>query len=284
MNTYDPIEMIISGNGLRDLNCNAVYEIVVKSDSFNEAYINASVSKFLGKAKEADELFFTSCTSFDIFFDYDLTLSMGLYYQWKSSSRSWAITYDKPNIGTGEDMSTCTNASDLPATPNNGDYYLVTNHDTDPYFPSYKENVGPQYHQWNSALGEWVVLNEEPQLGEGENKGELSYVDELPLLSNNGDFYLVNSPLTKDEDLYYKLSFLSSAKGSHAHFYGTDNNDIELIRRGEVDFNDGKTRFYINVNYAPDQLDSYSKEIYRKSFRAVYDFFFNFNFSNRSGE
>ena len=280
MNTYDPIEMIINGNGLRDLNCNAIYEIEVASNDLDTAYINATISKFLGKEKEDDELFFTTCTNFDIFFESDLAMSTSLYYQWKSSLRNWVITYEEP--AEGNDKSTCTNASDLPLSPANGDYYLVANHDTKAYLPSYKENVGPQYYQWNSAQSKWTVSDSEPT--PGSDKGEINYIDELPGEPESGDYYLVNSPLTSDEDLYYKLSFLSSAKSSHAHFYGSESNEVDLIRRGEVDFDDNKLKFYINVNYAPGELDEYSKEIYRRNYRAVYDFFFNFTFQNRSGE
>ena len=275
MNTYDPIEMIISGDGLRDLNCNAIYEIVVESENLDLAYINAAVSKISEKAKEEDDLFFTTCTNFDIFFEGDLSLSTPLYYQWNAFTRRWASTYDKPTKGS--DKGACANASDLPLNPSGGDYYFVNNHDTRPYIPSYKDNVGPRYHQWDGSA--WEISEEAPL--SGNDKGEIGYIDELPESPSNGDYYLVDCPLTKDEDLYYKLSFLSSAKSSHAHFYGSEASQISIEDNVAVDFDDHRLKFYVNVNYAPDQLEGYSKDIYKKNYKAVYDFYFNFSFSNR---
>ena len=50
-----------------------------------------------------------------------------------------------------------------------------------------------------------------------------------------------------------------------------------------MDFEDNRAKFYINVNYAPEQLTGYSREIYKRNYTAVYDFFFNFSFTNREG-
>ena len=277
MNTYDPIEMIISGNGLFDLNCNAIYEIVVESEGMTDAYINATISKILGKEKEDDDLFFTTCTNFDIFFEDDAALSLDLYYQWNSSSRRWRVTYDEPD--TGNPSGTCTNASDLPASPSGGDYYLVTNHDTQAYYPSYIDPTEPEYYTWNAGQSKWVIGSPG-----STDKGTVDFVDELPEDPENGDYYLVNSPLKRDEDLYYRLSFLSSAKSSHAHFYGSASNEVDLIRRGEVGFSEDRVKFYINVNYAPDQLTGYSRDIYKRNYTAVYDFFFTFSFTRREAD
>ena len=90
--------------------------------------------------------------------------------------------------------------------------------------------------------------------------------------------------LTAEEDVYYKISYLASLEGQpHYHFYGnqTKPNSISLVNSTPVSIsfdNTGKFKVYVNVNYAPNELDKYQKDIYDHNKKAIYDFSFNFQF------
>ena len=90
--------------------------------------------------------------------------------------------------------------------------------------------------------------------------------------------------LTSEEDTYYKISYLSSLSNSRPHFYGQNPKpgQISLVNNTprQITFDsNGKFKIYVNVNYAPDQLDKYSKDIYEANIDAIYDFSLNFSLS-----
>lgn len=93
--------------------------------------------------------------------------------------------------------------------------------------------------------------------------------------------------LTALEDVYYKLSYLSSLKNSHVNLYesgeGTvpllDNTDVSFVHDVEADT--GLLSFYVNVNYAPDQLEQYKTHIYSRNIHAIFDYGFRFYFFRR---
>ena len=201
MNVYDPIDSIIFGSTLRDLNCNAIYEFTVVSDDMSTAYLNATALKILDQVKTEDDIFLTSCANFDLFTAADL-----------SDSNPAFIEEDDPE--TPEDES-----------------------GTKAYYPS--------------------------------------YIDKSETLSEN-------------ESTYYKISYLASLKASHSHFYGSADTEISIGRDVEVafvedqDLGKNKLTFYVNVDYAPSELEYTTAKIYLGNIKAVYDFFFKFNFVGRS--
>lgn len=203
MNVYDPIDKIIFGSTLKDLNCNAVYEFTVVADGFTEAYLTSTVLKLSDKQKQDDELYLTSCVNFDLYSPSDL-----------SDDNPAFIIEDDPL--TPEDEST-----------------------TKAYYPS--------------------------------------YIDESETLSAN-------------EEIYYKIAYLASLESSHAHFYGNESDEISLVNNKEVTFVDNPPEekkfltFYVNVDYAPSELEFTSSKIYLGNIKAVYDFSFKFNFVGRGNE
>ena len=191
MNVYDPLDSVIFGSTLKDLNCNALYEFSVVADDFDEAYLNALALKLTDKIKEDDEIFLTSCVDFDVF--------------------------------TIDDLS-----DDNPAYSDGDDHKL--------YYPS--------------------------------------YIDK-------------SEDLTEEEEIYYKLSYLSSLKASHANFYDDDTDEIVIGSGEEVTFVENgelgtkEVKFYINVNYAPNELEYTSTKIYLGNIKGIFDFMFKFDFASR---
>lgn len=193
MNTYDPLDAVIFGSTLKDLNCNAIYEFTVSSDSFDLAYLTSTIVK-LTKTKQENDLFLTSCVNFDIFTVNDLLDTNPLF---------------------------------------------IDGEDTKMYYPSYKEK---------------------------------------------------SETLTANEEIYYKLSYLASLRQSHPHFYGSSDTEINLSTNTEVEFVYDSTAdtnlltFYVNVDYAPSELDFTQNLIYAGNIRAVYDFSFRFDFAKREAD
>ena len=73
MNVYDPIEFIIHSNAsLRDLNCNAIYEINVLSDSLTNCYLSVDALRLTEKTKTDEQIFLTDCVDFDVYVEEDL--------------------------------------------------------------------------------------------------------------------------------------------------------------------------------------------------------------------
>lgn len=189
MNLYDPVSLTLSGGQLSSLNCNSIYQFTVSSLDLTEAKLNSYVRKIIDTAKEEDDIFLTTCTDFDIYFDADL----------------------------------------LDTNPAFGDDHKA-------YYPSYIEK--------------------------SEN-------------------------LSDDEELYYKVSYLSSLATSHANLYDGDGSiGTEIPVEFIYDYTSGANylTFYINVNYAPSQLDGTMYHIYRNNINAICDFGFYFYFLQEGDE
>ena len=87
------------------------------------------------------------------------------------------------------------------------------------------------------------------------------------------------------ENLYYRLSYQSSLKTDSqlSHFYPAENetqkhSEIELASNLPVTFTEQNSTFtvYVCVNYAPDQLEAYYKDIYLSDISAIFDYYFSF--------
>lgn len=187
MNVFDPVDMVIYNETLRDLNCNALYKFTVSSNDFTDINLQAAVAKVVGKEKLPNELFLSTCVDFDIFFESDLDDDNPLF---------------------------------------------IDGLDTKLYYPSY--------------------------IDKSESMGET-------------------------EAIYHKLSYLSSLRATHPHFYGGSDNEIS-IGGSDLEFVYSETAhtkllsFYVNVNYAPSQLESAMTKIYKENIKAVFDFTMKFYF------
>lgn len=78
------------------------------------------------------------------------------------------------------------------------------------------------------------------------------------------------------EEDYYKFSYLSSLKTSHAHLYAnSEHSALEDVTIGtaNIAFVNGYATVYVNVNYAPSQLTSYEETVTPEdTVKAIYDF------------
>lgn len=91
-----------------------------------------------------------------------------------------------------------------------------------------------------------------------------------------------NTVLSTDAEIFYKVSYLASLKNSHPHFYDTNPKPTSIMvgENVPVDFSiQALTTFYINVNYAPTKADVYVKDILLSNILAIYDYSFNFLFT-----
>lgn len=74
MNTYDPVELIISQDkSLKDLNCNAIYEISFNSSSFEECLLVLNSLLRNDVTPGENEILLSDCVDFDVFFPSDLS-------------------------------------------------------------------------------------------------------------------------------------------------------------------------------------------------------------------
>ena len=66
MNVYDPLEKVIkqSSFSLLDLNCNAIYEIVLSSTTFSNASVTIKANWLSNKTKTSSQIFLTDCLDF----------------------------------------------------------------------------------------------------------------------------------------------------------------------------------------------------------------------------
>lgn len=87
--------------------------------------------------------------------------------------------------------------------------------------------------------------------------------------------------LTEDQELYYKLSYLSSLKNTHANLYDGSG---EMASEETVTFEYDSVKdtnvltLYVNVNYSPAQLEYTMYKIYQTTITAICDFGFSFFF------
>ena len=194
MNVYDPVAMLISSQSLKDMNCNAIYEVTFTSSELVNALLDLQSIRLTAKSKASNEIFLTDCVDFDVFYESDLADSNPLYTDGVDSKL---------------------------------------------YYPSYIDKA---------------------------------------------------TPLSESEEVYYKLSYLSNLISedplqSHSNFYSSNPKpgDIDLATDESVTFTSESLTIYINVNYAPAELEQYLQDIYSRNILAVYDFYFSFSFSEGAG-
>ena len=90
MNIFDPVEMIISRTStLRDLHCNAIYEVTIHSGAFDTTTLNVNALLKTGITLNTNEMLLSDCVDFDVYFDADLSDTNPLFYDEESGN------YDK---------------------------------------------------------------------------------------------------------------------------------------------------------------------------------------------
>ena len=315
MNIYDPTDTVIRKIDLKEVNCNIIYKIEFEPIDIVTANLVASGS-ILNLVPGANEILLSDCIDIDVYFGEDLSstntsyiveddpsttsvneyddklycpsykkLAWNKYHQWNGSS--WVVTSAEPASGQNKgsinyvDYLPPHEASGNTNNPASGDYYKVL------YAVAAPLN---KYYRWNGSS--WAITDERPS-GEGlTNKGSIRFLADLPTSSiSNGDFYHVEfdtQNLTADEEVYYKLSYLSSLESTHSHFYGATpaqkQDSIVMVQNKPVDFSGGNHFVvYVNVNYAPSTVNQYVDSIALSNIVALHDYSFLFEFLSAGG-
>lgn len=313
MNIYDPTDSVIRKIDLKEVNCNIIYKIEFEASGITNSHLVASGFVLDNVIPHADEILLSDCIDIDVFYDSDLLatntsyivednpatldineyddhtyypsykkLVWNKYHQWNGSS--WVVTNAEP--ATGQDKGSINYSDYLPphtesgnaTDPVNGDYYKVL------YVAAAPLN---KFYKWNGSS--WVITSERPS-GEGiTNKGSLRFLADLPTTSlSSGDYYHIEydeQDLTAEEEVYYRLSYLSSLidEDEHNHFYGATaeqkEDEIVMVKNKPVDFTQGDSFVaYVNVNYAPSKVDKYVDSIALSNVVALHDYYFLFEF------
>lgn len=99
-----------------------------------------------------------------------------------------------------------------------------------------------------------------------------------------------NIDVTSVAGKYEAISLLAAdSTRTHAHLYSTDEENPETLSEVNVCTNEnfqnqGNTiKVYVNVDYASDRLDQYTREISLYHIRAKYDFIFKLSFNETGG-
>ena len=92
---------------------------------------------------------------------------------------------------------------------------------------------------------------------------------------------VANTTLTGYEELFYKISYLSST-ATHANFYNTNPKPSQIAIHDEqhlktLNFVNDRATFYINVNYAPAELEKYAKNLAVENRLGINDYVFSVN-------
>lgn len=254
MNPYDPVDRVVRGTSLKELNCNAVYEVTFVGSGIGTTYFQLSSSIFDVIRDKSEDILLSDCVDIDIFYEDDL--------------------YDTNPLFVCEDDN---NTS------------LVNEYDDLVYFPSYKFRRNNRYYRWDGLT--WNQSLDVPTEEGSTNRGTINYPTYLPESPEVGDYYYVlKTPSAlgdvaseiADAQIYYKISYLSSLKAAnaHSHFYGNPKtSSIDIVENKIISFEDGvPVRFYINVNYAPSVADTFMRDIFLNDIIAKYDYGFSFSF------
>ena len=88
-----------------------------------------------------------------------------------------------------------------------------------------------------------------------------------------------NTTLTGYDELFYKISYLSE-NSTHANFYETNPKPSQIAIHDEqnlktLNFVNGRATFYINVNYAPTELEKYARNLAVENRVGINDYAFS---------
>ena len=88
-----------------------------------------------------------------------------------------------------------------------------------------------------------------------------------------------NTTLTGYDELFYKISYLSE-NSTHANFYETNPKPSQIAIHDEqnlktLNFVNGRATFYINVNYAPTELEKYARNLAVENRVGINDYVFS---------
>ena len=283
MNRFDPVRIEI-GEDIRDQLCNAVYVVTVTSDmpSTNlKVYAN-----YVAKAKtETSDIFLSDCLDFDIYTVEEVTAvdtTCYLDFDVTGVSTPYLLDFYGKAGGLGDDVKyfEYSSANEASQTDIGVNFEFVETYvDSEKTFARFTFDINPfcvSTHKFSSiqlnssalAMTKVSIVRPDfyPTYISDDDKADPTYD---PNFAGQG----VNSVL------FHKIGYLSSQETGHAHMYGTDKSEPLPIHDNDhlktLNFTAGTATFYINVNYAPSQLEQYSTDLINGERRAIYDFCFS---------
>ena len=308
MNIYDPFEKIIKGSSfeLSSMHSNAIYEITFSAPS-QDYILNATSQIINSRSKESDQIYLSKCTDFDAFYVEDLSTTVSSYSDSATYSVNDLIIHNgliyqcNTAINSGESFTaghwTAVNEYSNVSTYAVGQaviesgviYVCRTAIGTPEIFTASKWNKATTYSNSSTySLDDVVFYNGACYQANTDIDSAEAFASThwKPILFNNTYIPSYKPSLTTDDEaLYYKMSFLSSKKESHKHFYVANGAEPTSVNLNDVDEyiihqSNNQFKAYINVNYAPSQLERYYSQIKSPAdvIEAVYDFIFYFTF------
>lgn len=289
MNLYDPVDLVVMNERLIDLNCNAVFEVCVASASFTGSCYLQLDGIFDPKTISQGEISLTDCADFDVYSPEDLSNSNPLFKE-----DAWSITKSSATVFIGSEnpeshtFGVNETVEQYDVYRKNDTYYVcvdVTHLDTAASWKVMTSAAGnPNSDDIAGSLDDYYLdttngANDVYVCGGNYHRYHKYY----PSYKNKANSLITGANNEYDwEDIYYKVSYLSSLENSHAHFYGTDQKGtISISKNKLVDFNGSDVlKLYVNVNYSVSQLEDYFYKVYSGNTVAVFDYCLNFNFTN----
>lgn len=304
MNVYDPVDRIIRGGDLAGLNCNAIYAATFTSN-MNTAYLQLFADRLLDKVPIDNQILLSDCIDIDAYYESDLEFCDDTY--------SDSTAYEAGDFAIFNSyLYRCINAIDSGESFNASNWEQITNYSTSSTYPVdscvfYSGAIYTNSHavttaeafskaKWQKvdnysssstySLDDFVISNGRPyKCITAINSGETFNANKWEALLCQKIYYpsYKTSGFTADEEVYYRISYISSLETSHKHFYGSNPkpSNVEIVADKALDFADinDEQIVYVNINYAPSQADVYIREIYN-TIRAIYDFIFDFQFTD----
>lgn len=304
MNVYDPVESIINGGSLIDLNCNAIYKAtfrVSSIDSYMQLY-----TKLVNKETTGNQILLSDCTDFDFFYSdslsinantfsntstyeiNDLTLHDGVLYQCNAAvsiAGDWTGSTNWEEVGIFSQLDTY--QENQAVIYKNNVYICLADIDSPDAFNA---SQWIKYNTYSSSMtyeaDDFVFYNGVLYQCNADIVNPESFNNSKWTATLFEKIYYPTyktSGLSELEKTYYKISYLSSVVQEHKNFYSHDPKpqSIDLVRDWHINQDSSPIDivFYINVNYSVEKADEYLEEVYN-GVRAVCDFFFDFQFSS----
>ena len=277
MNRFDPVRIEI-GDELIDQYCNAIYEVTISS-TMDVTYLKV-FANHVDKEKQEREIYLSDCLDFDVFTEDEvaaLNTAHYLDFDVTGISSPYALDFYGKAGGTGSDVKyfAYSSSSEASQTDIGVNFEFVETYvDSEKTYARFTYDINPFCVSTHTFS--YVQLNSSDfdisKVSAVRPDWYPSYIDESdplqdPNLASKGTY----------AELFHKIAYLSSQKSSHAHFYGLsdkseplpihDPNNLKVIPNTAT--------FYLNVNYAPSQLEQYSSDLILGERIAVYDYYFS---------
>ena len=284
MNRFDPIRMEL-GDTLRDQYCNAVYKVTVVSDYPTSPLKIFANHVAMVKVNDSD-IFLTDCLDFDVYTSEEVAAISDKYFSIPVTSTSQA-SYVLTFFDTEDDENPYFTYTYTTSTGVETQDDIGVELKFEEFFDDDESNHFALFSYTSSPFRVTDHTFDTLKLGGTEvtDIDVASYREYYPgyIEDNNitdPTFDPNFSSKGTDAELFYKIGYLSSKEESHAHFYGLASKDDPLpihnpLSPKTLTYTSRTATFYVNVNYAPKQLEQYSLSLADGERIALRDYYFS---------